>query len=132
MGRVEDGWHYIMGQTVYVKNNKVLYGMTRYGEPIRPYNEEKNSMKHVTALVSGVSNGKAFENMRWEFTLLPPREGDYGNGRYILVVYPSGDFNIMDIRYGKPEMMPHVESFLRGFYGENMKSVQYSFEYEEE
>jgi len=37
MGRVEDGWHYIMGQTVYVKNNKVLYGMTRYGKPIRPY-----------------------------------------------------------------------------------------------
>ena len=47
MGRVEDGWHYIMGQTVYVKNNKVLYGMTRYGEPIRPYNEEKNSMKRA-------------------------------------------------------------------------------------
>lgn len=37
MRRVEDGWHHVMGHTVYVRNNRVLYGMTRYGKPIRPY-----------------------------------------------------------------------------------------------
>ena len=89
-------------------------------------------MKSITALVSGTDNDKPFENIKWEFTLLPPREGDYGNGRYILVDYPSGDFNLMDIRYGTPEMMPHVEAFLRSYYSGNMRSVQYSFEYEEE
>lgn len=89
-------------------------------------------IKNATVLVGGVCNGQPFQDERWDFEMTKPDPEDYGNGRYIVVNH-NGDFHcVIDIRYGKAELLPHVEAFLERFYGNNMRSAQYSFVYEEE
>ena len=90
-------------------------------------------MKKATVLIGGVNwAGQPFQDDRWDFEMTNPDPKDYGNGRYIVVNHNGNFHGVIDIRYGKAELQPHMEAFLERFYGSNMRSAQYSFAYEEE
>ena len=65
-------------------------------------------------------NGKTY---KWSFTE-SKNKGDYGNGIYIGIITPSGDFSSMDCRYIKDYNFTKtcVEYLLR-YYGENLDEL---------
>ena len=65
-------------------------------------------------------NGKA---CKWSFTE-SKTEGNYGNGVYIGVIAPSGDFSAMDCRYmvGYKFHKACVE-YLLNYYGDNLDEL---------
>lgn len=65
-------------------------------------------------------NGKVY---RWSFTE-GKNEGDYGNGIYIGITSPSGDFFSMDCRYMKGyKFHKACVEYLLNYYGENLDEL---------
>lgn len=65
-------------------------------------------------------NGHAY---KWSFTE-SKNEGDYGNGIYIGVKFPSGDHTLLDCRYATNYKF-HKEcvNYLLAYYGDNLDEL---------
>ena len=77
-------------------------------------------MKEATYTVLAKS-GKEY---KWSFTECTPDPGDYGNGIYISIRYPSGDCTLLDCRYAKSyDFDKACVSYLLNYYGDNLDEL---------
>lgn len=81
-------------------------------------------MEKATATISGVNkrNGLQF-NVSVQFTMIPPKECEahYGTGYYMLVEFPDGNYNYVDVRYDKStDVKVHAERFIKNYWGDNL------------
>ncbi len=79
-----------------------------------------NTQKKATYTVEAIS-GKTYTYKFEE----GKSENDYGNGIYIGVERPSGDFTSLDCRYiGEYDFITICESYLKEYYGANLVSLR--------
>ena len=77
-------------------------------------------MKEATYTVLA-TNGKEY---KWNFTECERDPNDYGNGIYISIKYPSGDYTLLDCRYARKYNFDQAcVDFLLDYYGENLDEL---------
>lgn len=77
-------------------------------------------MKEATYTVLA-TNGKEY---KWTFTENLPTEQDYGNGIYIAIEHPNGEYTYMDCRYArKYDFDLMCVDFLVEYYGANLDEL---------